>query len=374
MNHYRWNPYLLLTGEPLDDCFKQHFAEKSKVLLIMSKGFDVRMNLCLTKIKAFAPKAQIECLLISFDEGEGSASLEYEHLVKSNMDELETLVDSSNIMVRHIQLWYSDGQIKRRIGDRKAASIIDGVNLIDYSDIVVDISALPRGIYFSLIGKLLTVIDTLQESKPNLLVTVAENPELDQATKDDTPDDEPNYLQGFSGQIDQASANREEPLIWMPILGEEKEHHIRISHAFLAPSETCPVLPFPSRNTHRPDALMVRYHSLLFDELMVEEQNIMYVPEQNPFEAYRILSKAIQNYFESLKTIGNSKFVLSTFSSKLLSIGTLLAAYELKMKDIGVGVLNLDSSGYKIKETLDLERMKRESNLFVIWLIGEPYD
>ena len=68
------------------------------------------------------------------------------------------------------------------------------------------------------------------------------------------------------------------------------------------------------------------------------------------------------------------KTVLSTFSSKLLSIGTLMAAYELKSKDIGVGVLNVDSHGYKIDDGIDLKIMREESNLFVIWLTGEPYE
>src|SRR6202000_1689125 len=100
-------------------------------------------------------------------------------------------------------------------------------------------------------------------------------------------------LQGFTGQIDNASASNGDPLIWMPILGEDKEYHIRKAYSFLAPSETCPIFPFPSRDPRRPDALTMSYHSLLFDEFIVEQQNIMYVPEQNPFEAYRILMKAI---------------------------------------------------------------------------------
>jgi hypothetical protein len=116
------------------------------------------------------------------------------------------------------------------------------------------------------------------------------------------------------------------------------------------------------------------YHSLLFDEFIVEQQNIMYVPEQNPFEAYRILMKAIYNYHNSLTPIGSCKIILSTFSSKLLSIGTLLAAYELKAKSIEVGVLNVDSQGYKLTEGLDLAEMRRESNLFLIWLTGDAYE
>lgn len=357
----------------LHTCFLHHFTAQSRVLLIMGKGFDVRMNLALAELKSNPSNPDITCLLVNFDEGSESSSHQYKAFVDSNMLEFSTLA-GTKVIDKNIQLWQSDGRNKRRVGDRKAAGIIDDIDLGKYTDILVDISALPRGIYFSLVGKLLTLIDNTAGSKINLMVVVAENPALDTSIHDDTPDDEPNFLHGFSGQIDRSSASKEEPLIWMPILGENKEHHIRKAYNFLAPSETCPILPFPSRNPRRPDSLIVNYHGLLFDEFIVEQQNIMYVPEQNPFEAYRILSKAIQNYHTSLKPIGNCKAVLSTFSSKLLSIGTLMAAYELKSKDIGVGVLNVDSQGYKLDDNIDLQKMRAESNLFVIWLTGKPYE
>jgi hypothetical protein len=375
MNNFRWTPYVLLEGEELDKCFNSHFTSDSRILIIMSKGFDVRMNIAISKLKSNRNAPQVTCLLISFDEGADSSSHIYHQMVVDNMAELESLVDSSQIIKTNIQLWSMDGQSKRRVGDRKAAELIDEIEINNYTDILVDISALPRGIYFSMIGKLLALIDNIEgEKKTNLMVTVAENPELDTAIKDDTPDEDLTFLHGFSGEIDSSSAAQGEPVIWMPILGEGKALHILKAYNYLAPSEMCPILPFPSRNARRPDALTIDYHSLLFDTIGIEKQNIMYVPEQNPFEAYRILSKAIQNYHQSLITIGDCKAVLSTFSSKLLSIGTLMAAYELKSKDIGVGVLNVDSHGYRIDDDIDLQKMRAESNLFVIWLTGEPYE
>ncbi|MCP9749496.1 hypothetical protein [Ferruginibacter sp. HRS2-29] len=374
MNNFRWNPYVLLEGKDVKDCFSQHFTSKSKVLIIMSKGFDIRMNITLTELLHNNSDLDITCLLITFDEGSDSFSHNYKTMVDENIAELNSLLPPDKIIIKQIQLWQQAGRSKRRVGDRKAAKIIDDIDISNYTDIIVDISALPRGIYFSMIGKLLTLIDSdIKYAKTNLLITVAENPALDKATKDETPDEELNFLHGFGGEIDRSSTDSFEPLIWMPILGEEKLPHIQKAYSYLAPNETCPIFPFPSRDPRRPDSLMIQYHSLLFDEIGVEKQNIMYVPEQNPFEAYMILSTAIQNYKKSLKEIGECKAVLSTFSSKLLSIGTLMAAYELKVKDIGVGVLNVDSHGYKLDENINLADMKKESKLFVIWLAGEPY-
>jgi hypothetical protein len=117
---------------------------------------------------------------------------------------------------------------------------------------------------------------------------------------------------------------------------------------------------------------------LLFDELRIEGQNLMYVPEQNPFEVYRSLCSAIINYNESLKILNGCKAAISTFSSKLLSIGALLAAYELtycnESDKIGVGLLNIDSQGYRIDDEELLTILKNESELFLTWLTGEPYN
>lgn len=65
---------------------------------------------------------------------------------------------------------------------------------------------------------------------------------------------------------------------------------------------------------------------------------------------------------------------MSTFSSKLLSIGALLCAYEFKASgNIKVGILNVDSSGYEIGNEELARKTGEQSELFLIWLAGEPY-
>lgn len=375
MNKFRWNPYAFVKDDELDDMLEKHFHDNSKILLILGKGFDVRMNIFLKRFIEKKGTQNITCQLINFDEGRHSSSHQYKHYVDDNIKELESCFPSSQVNSSFIQLWKQTGKRKRRVGDRNAANIIDSIKIEEYSDIIVDISALPRGVYFSLLGKLLTYIDRLPQtaSIPNLLVAVAENPELDMCIQEEGVDDDLNFLHGFGGDIDLSSTEGTAPLIWLPILGEDKGVHLSTAYAHLKPGEICPILPFPSRNPRRPDALTMEYHELLFDEFRIEPQNIMYVPEQNPFEAYKILYTTIENYNISLKPLNGCKAVLSTFSSKLLSIGTLLAAYELKEKEIGVGVLNVDSHGYKINPLADLNKLKLKSKLFVTWLTGRPY-
>lgn len=374
----RWNPYVLLHDETVNELWTNHFSKNGgKTLFILGKGFDGRMNLCIESLLSKCPDLDISTILINFDEGKSSNSHEYADLVTENVNQLEQLLTNRTLEYKNIQLWNSRGKKRRRIGDREAANLFNDYDAIkDYDNIIVDISALPRGIYFSLIGKLLSLIDEYcKDFSINLFVCVAENASIDNLIQENSIDEDIDYLFGFGGEIS-LEANSDKPLIWFPILGETKTQHLRKAFGKITESkdrlyEICPTLPFPSKDPRRSDTIFNEHHELLFDELSVEPQNIMYVHERNPFEVYNKLSEAVSNYQDSLKIINGCKVALSTFSSKLLSIGTLLTAFENKD---GVGILNVDSQGYKIVDKISLKKLKSESELFVTWLSGIPYN
>ncbi|MGD0756599.1 MAG: hypothetical protein ABR927_16235 [Bacteroidales bacterium] len=379
-NKFRWDSYVLFkNSKEINAFWCEHYRDNShKTLFILGKGFDIRMNLGIKNLLE-NNQIQVKTLLVEFDEGRSSASHDYEKYVEKNTLELESL-SSLNIEKREITLWKGSGRKKRRIGDREAADNIimsyDEIN--EYSDIILDISALPRGIYFSLIGKILLLIDNHKSNGNelhNFFIVTSENAKIDSMTQEEVLDEDLNYTHGFGGGLDLTS---EVPIIWFPILGENKTAQILNANKKINPREICPLLPFPSKDPRRSDQLIIEYHRLLFDELRIEGQNLMYVPEQNPFEVYRSLCSAIINYNESLKILNGCKAAISTFSSKLLSIGALLAAYELtycnESDKIGVGLLNIDSQGYRIDDEELLTILKNESELFLTWLTGEPYN
>ena len=375
-NQLKWNPYVLMKNDGCTDFWKGHFAESGrKLLFIIGKGFDFRMNIGIKKIIEACPGIDLTCLLIEFDEGKSSSSKKYSDLVKQNLEELKQTLGTSTMIIKNIQLYNISGKKKRRVGDKNVADLFSDFDFLkNYTDIIVDISALPRGIFFSLIGKLLSLIEinATSDKVQNFFVITSENAELDKSITDSEPDDELSYVFGFKGGSELTSAKK--PTIWLPILGEDKLHQIRIAYEKTKPEEICPVLPFPSKNPRRSDNLMIEYHQLLFDELGVEAQNMIYVPEQNPFEVYRTIHQTITNYYHSLRVLGGCDIVISTFSSKLLSIGALLVAYEFKLPDsIKVGILNVDSSGYEINSDGYSKNLIEQSELFLTWLSGEPY-
>jgi len=274
--------------------------------------------------------------------------------------------DSKKLREYEIQMWSEDG---RRIGARNAASVFRRLDdLLQYTDVVIDISALPRSIYFPLIGRLLFLIDQARGDAPlpNLHVVVSESVELDEVIHAEGIDDDATYLHGFSGGIDREAAAGM-PRIWIPILGENQMGELDRIYDLVHPDEICPVLPFPSSDPRRGDNLVVEYHEILFDRFHVEPRNIIYASEKNPFEVYRELTKTINQYSSSLNPLKGCKVVVSTLSSKLLSLGALLTAYE--SRDI-VGIAHVEASGYTIAD----EPPDAHEELFEMWLTGEAYE
>ncbi len=175
------------------------------------------MNLGLSELMKIKKNLKVQCLLVEFDEGKNSSSRFYKSFVDSNFTKLGNIVN--DVSVKHIKLLKGSGRKIRRVGDREAANIIkDYIDIRDFSDIIVDISALPRSIFFLLIGKIITLLDKEyaenSKLKHNLFILTAENAKLDANTIEEGPDLDLNYTFGFSGGLELENHN---PIIWFPI-------------------------------------------------------------------------------------------------------------------------------------------------------------
>ena len=197
----------------------------------------------------------------------------------------------------------------------------------------------------------------------NLHCIVCENADIDEhivAEGGDTAD----YIDPFRGQGGLAS-DPDPITIWAPVLGERQPATLRKIHEMLEPAEVKPFLPFPARNPRRGDDLIADYHSLLFEGWGVETRGFIYADERDPFDIYRQLGELADDYRQSLEPLGSARTVVSAHSSKLLSLGILLAAYEHTL-----AIVHIEPTRYR----LDLERVNTENNeLFSIWLAGEAY-
>jgi hypothetical protein len=371
----RWMNYYFRRGEDFKDWKDYLQCETRNMLFIVGLGFDPRMCRSLEEIASMGGSGTRDCLIIKFDSGANFQNGRYSSLIEQNMRKLDSLFPTGKKNTRQIPMWSADNS---RIGSQNAANVFTNLTeLAPYSDIAVDVSAMPRGLYFPLIGKLLYLLDAAYKQEktnlPNLHVLVSENAQLDSKITDQGIDDDASYLYGFTGTLGTESSAGS-PRIWIPILGEGQTEQIKRIYDLVLPDEICPVLPIPSSNPRRLDNLIVEYRAILFDRLRVDPNNFIYVDEQNPFEVYSKLYQTIVHYNSALKTLGGCQVIISALSSKLLSIGALLTAYELKNYGQGVGISHVETRGYNFKEGQGIENILSETILSTLWLAGDCYE
>lgn len=373
-----WDDYVLAHGNEFACFWEQQLKSRSRNLLfVIGLGFDPRMCTALRSLLQAGGDGRRDCIALEYDEGDRSSSQQYKSLAEANREELRHLVERDGrgaLRVHALQVWSGDG---RRIASRSAAQVIQSAaDVAGYDDIIVDISAMPRGIYFALIHKLLLLLGagavaSTAPRAPNLHVVVSEHSVLDARIVEDGIDDRAAYLHGFETVDREATEGM--PRVWIPVLGEGQENQLRRMRDLVRPDQVCPLLPFPSVDPRRGDDLIGEYQRFLFDDLQVQPRDILYAHEQNPFQACRTIHGAVVRYARVFRVLRGCKAFLSANSSKLLSLGVLLAAHELKRTGYHVGIAHVDSLGYRMMEVAEEAAAGAKGEPFELWLTGECY-
>lgn len=369
----RWSTYARAFGQDLEALFKAHFnGPPRKVRFILGRGFDPRMLSGLQLLRRVCPSLVLDVVLLTYEEGEESPSRFYDGAVQANMVTLTELVPASVVSTRNINMFSAE---RRRITSRSAEGLFKNAEEFEgISDIIVDISALPRSIFLPIVAKLLHIIDGQMMARMNLFLLADENPRVDSLILEEGLDEEADYLHTFRGDAERESA-ASKPRVWFPLLGENQGTQLQRIYDLVRPSEVCPLLPAPSLNPRRGDDLILEHRALLFDSLRVDPRNFLYASETNPFEVYRQLVQAINHYSRSLEPLGGSNAIVSALSSKLLSIGALLAAYELKRAGSRVAIAHIEAHGHRIAVNMaELTRLAEDGVIHGLWLAGECYE
>jgi len=352
-----WAHPLMINDRNFDEVWQRPSEEP--VLFVCGSGFDPRAFTVLTRLR-MATTRRIDGWMIKLPEN--ATDLAVRPLAQTNRERIETLVtDSGGALAHQLLPNYNDSRSLGRLISRsfQESSVLDS-----YSEVIVEISAMPRSVYFPLVRGILERAHSEDVGRSwggNLHVAVCENPEVDaHVLEEGTTPMAP--IGGFAGP----SSERAKTTIWVPVLGEFASSRVKALHEELAPDETCPVLPWPARDPRRGDRLMLEYRRLLFDEIRLEPRNVIYAAERNPFDLYRTLGALRERYVTSLSPLGPVSMVLSSHSSKLLSVGVLLTAYEhnLIVQHVSPGAYGLhggDSEVHSHDEVYDL------------WLTGQPY-
>lgn len=375
----RWENYFMKSDGGFYSFWKDYQSKNNlDILFIMGMGFDPRTSLAIESIYSTKSTHKRDTVLLRYYKNAEDTDEAPTPELKENLDRLNNFLSNeghSNPQIRKVIMRSEDD---KSIASVNATHIVPDFSVFqNYSDIVIDISAMPRGIFIPLINKCLDIIDKYNqanETKKNLHVVVTENAKLDSLIFDRGTEETAEYIYGF--RIKEIDKTEDQKEVWIPILGENQLNQFKKIEAGLKPVEVCPILPFPCENLRRGDNLIIEYQERLLNNSNTEIKNIVYADESNPFQVYRLLNKTINRYNESFKLLSGCKIIISALSSKLLTMGAFMAVYEAKKKGLNIGIMHVESLKHDLSPEYEEQKneVAKNNKLFEIWLTGSPYN
>ncbi|MBX4997056.1 hypothetical protein [Rhizobium lentis] len=385
-----WENYVFRRGVAVEDLWDDMYADRKKnnrpmrLLYIAGRGFDVRAKDVISKYveRLNASGCQIQqatLLLIGFSGYQLSPELE--DLTSENASILEDIFGQ----IGKVETYFIDeteddeelnATIMLRLGAAKILNFLD-----DVTDIVLDVSSLPRIVYLTILLSVLARIvpaatdqNQLTSHGVTFQVLVGEDPELDSKIAAQDPSNDLVLIPGYSEAF-QSEALRDMPMVWFPILGENRLAQVQKVESNIPDwAEICPVLPHPSKDPRRGDKLLTEYDNTLFAKRQTPLSNIIYAHEGHPFEVYRQLLEAMLRFRNTLSVIGGSRLVVTPLASKLITVGSALACFEMKMRSVdstsGVAIPYAEPKRYVV-EVGALRSSK--ADLSVLVLTGDPF-
>lgn len=350
----RWERCISLRGMEVTEFAARHLGDSGrKVMLIGGAGFDPRStqitDMLAQNIKGIAA-------LFLREERPGVLQTALRSRADANAEHMAKLVSESDAKV--IPVFANDGAV---IGGREVAKVVSSLSLASVTDVVIDLSALSKGIAFPLVRCLFESLEQKCAST-NIHLMVYEDASLDQ-TIVEVGCDRPSMMAGFEGSWG-LDASRDAARLWLPQLIKRQHTILDRLHRFLAPNDVCPILPFPADNPRLPDELIEEYRDELMSTWSVEPRDIVYAHERDPLDLYRTILRMDRARQRVFREVGGSMTLLSPLGSKVLALGALMAALD---RDFPVAYV--ESIDYDVKpETI--EEMEPRGEIVHVWLRG----
>jgi len=315
-------------GDEVEQFFGAYFNADRKVLYIGTVGFnDVGLHF---------PLALTSCKSIDyrfFVEKRTDVSAVLSRLGQTNREVMTQRLAAHPPQFFDIDVVADDEAITAgRNAVRATAAWLKG----DYTDIVVDATAMSRGVCFSIA---LQVVEHCwkRSISPHILVAERNMPDLSVKT---TSSDQVCYMHGFQGDMDLDAVSTALKM-WVPQLSENNTYTLERIHQFLAPSEVCPTLPFPSAAPRRADELMLDYRIQLAS-WGVSFLDVIYADESDPIDVCNTIGRLHRGRADVFKGNGiEARTILTPSGWRVGSIGMLLASLEYQLP-----VVYAESIGY----------------------------
>lgn len=381
-----WKHYVFRRGDGVHDMWDQLFQSRPiKLLYIAGRGFDIRVKTVLgqflqnTAMTGHSIEEAV-LLLVGFEGYEFDNALKEQ--TEINASQMSDLFKNTGTVKSVIIGASSSGEDDLSASNALRIGTIEVLSHVtDQTDIVLDVSSLPRVASLALMTGILSKLipdkkaeNALYAKGVNFQVLVAEDAALDGKIRSEEPNNDLVLIPGYSSAL-HAESVQDWPLVWFPILGENRVTQFeKVMNTIPNSAEICPVVPHPSSDPRRGDRLLMEYRRSLFVASRTPTSNILHAHESHPFEAYRQLLLAMRRYQESLSILGGCRLVVTPLASKLITIGSGLACFEMRplsMDDnFGVAIPYAEPRRY-VATVEDLRNSKPE--IASLLLTGEAY-
>jgi hypothetical protein len=362
----RWDNAVDFSHGSFNNFWSERLKGKRDLLIIIGLGWDPRMSALLGLIKEFG--------------GEGHRLVHEIHFSPSPTFEspYREFIENNGILLNNVASGWADIErinITTRkegnfyIGDDEIRKFYREYDLGSFSDILVDISALPKSLFFTLLLILVKKVD-LKHVPGNIHVVACQDVELDHQITESA--DDTRILKGFKGKFGQES-KKGVPIIWSPVLARNKAISLSKLYDAISPKDIYPILPFPAKDPRSDDDLLIEYRQIFASEWNLNPLNMIYAAEDDPLDVYRSLFSLYEQQEDALSPLGGITMVVSALSSKISSIGVFMAAYEKNMA-VMHPIGHHDPPSTMTLNYWSYEKMQLfKENLHSIWLAGEPY-
>lgn len=344
--------YVWHSNGDAEEFIKDYFPSKN-ILYVGSIGFDPRTLMTFKQLNAIA--THITPVFIQEERKGGSRKLKQR--AKDTESKLKDFLGQPPNIIS-VQIFADDGA---PIGGVELIKAIrtNVKNHAEYTDIVIDICAMSRGIFFPLVKYFRNVIKE-EMLNSSLHVLVVDHPLVDYSYIPQYHD-RAGWMKSFAGDAG-LKGKQSSIKLWLPQLMSGRTGMYDALFSFVKPDDVCPMLPFPGIRPKMVDELMIEYRSLIsgWDTSL---QNVVLTSESDPLDMYDTVRRA----HDARKKIFDDPFtILSPMGTKVSTIGGLLAAMDMNLP-----VAYVETLGYYEKDSSSVA--SNEERLVHVWVDGPIY-
>ena len=354
---------VIFYNDCVESFYKQFFTSNSRrCIFIGGAGFDPRSVGILEKL-CVSLGDRLDTIVVR--EKRPNPDSELLNRANKNLKIIESICRS--LTIEEIDIFSDDNAV---VGGHNAIRALEGIDCKNYTDIVLDMSALSNGISYPIAAYLSQQAD---QANLNLHIAVQSNPQFDEAISSQA-NDRVEVIKGF--KLESAYGGYKKAILWLPVLSESNYHSMFLLRTSINPHDICPILPFPSEDPKKGDRIASNFFAYITNDWMsatdnewnVEPQSFLYADDRKPLDIYRSIISLDNERTPVFEALGGSTMVLSPSGNKISSMGVLMAALERGFPVMYVEALSYDVDWSKI------DAVDTNATEFVhIWLKGEAY-